>query len=83
MPKGGFPLLRSYHVRTHVNFTRVNKIEAMYERSRANVKAERGSSFTFTRDLPFNVSIIYARNARSRRHVKVEPRSTYFTRSLS
>ena len=33
---------------THVNFTRVNKIEAMYGRSRVSVKVERGSTFTFT-----------------------------------
>ena len=29
---GRFPLLRNFSVRTHVKFTRVNKIEAMYER---------------------------------------------------
>ena len=37
--------------------TRVNTIEATFERSRVNVKVERGSTFTFTRDLgrdPFN-----------------------------
>ena len=32
-------------MRTHVNFTRVNIIEAMYERSHGNVTIERGSSF--------------------------------------
>ena len=41
-------------MRTHVKFTHViNEIEAMCERPRVNVKAERGSSFTFTRDLPY------------------------------
>ena len=27
--KGGFPLPRNFYVRTHVDFTHVNKIEAM------------------------------------------------------
>ena len=40
-------------VRTHVNFTRVNKLEAMYEVSRVNVKVERRSTFTFTRGLSY------------------------------
>ena len=39
--KGGFPLSRNFHVRTQVNFTRVN------------VKVERGPTFGFTRDLPY------------------------------
>ena len=30
---GGFPQSRNFYVSTHVNFTRVNKIEAMYRRS--------------------------------------------------
>ena len=33
----------------------------MYERPRVNVKVERGSTFTFTRDLPYIVSIIFTR----------------------
>ena len=33
----------------------------MYERSRVNVKVERGSTFTFTRDLPFIASILFTR----------------------
>ena len=36
--KGGFPLSCNFHVRTHVNFTRVNKIEAMFGKSGVNVK---------------------------------------------
>ena len=40
LPKGGFPLLRNFSVQTHVKFTRVNEIEAMYERPRVNVKVE-------------------------------------------
>ena len=40
--KDRFPLSRIFHISTHVNFTRVNKIEAMYGRSRVNVKVERG-----------------------------------------
>ena len=52
---------RNVSVRTHVKFTRVNEIEAMYERPRVNVKVERGSTFTFTRDLPYIVSILFTR----------------------
>ena len=51
MTRGGFPLSRIFSVRTHVNFTRVNKIEAMCERPRVNVKVEPRSTFTFTRGL--------------------------------
>ena len=40
-------------------FLRVNKIEAMYEVSRVNVKFERDSTFTFTRDLPNVASISF------------------------
>ena len=40
-------------MRTRVNFTRVNKLEAMYEVSRVNVKVERRSTFTFTRGLSY------------------------------
>ena len=46
--KGGFPLLRNFYVSTHVNFMRVNKIKAMYGRSRVNVKVEPRSTFTLT-----------------------------------
>ena len=46
---------------THVNFTRVNEIEAMYGRSRVNVKVERGSTFTFTRGLSNTASILFTR----------------------
>jgi len=41
--------------------TRVNEIEAMYERSRVNGKVERGSTFTLTRDLPYIVFILFTR----------------------
>ena len=39
--------------------TLVNKIEAMYGRPRVNVKVERGSTFTFTRDLRYIASILF------------------------
>ena len=52
---------RNFFVRTHVYFTRVNEIEAMYERPRVNVEVERGSTLTYMRDLPYNVSILYTR----------------------
>ena len=54
LPKGGFPLLRNFYVGT-----RVNKIEAMYRRSLIEVKVERGSIFTFTRDLPYIASVLF------------------------
>ena len=43
--KGLFPLPRFFAffcVRTHVKFTSVNEIEALYERLRVHVKVERG-----------------------------------------
>ena len=43
----------------HVKFTRVNEIEAMHERPRLNVNVERGSTFLFTRGLPYIVSISF------------------------
>ena len=63
----------------------------MYERPRVNVKDERGSTFTFTRDPPYIVSILFKLRdsgnppyERSRVNVKVEPRSTFtFARGLS
>ena len=45
----------------YVKFTRVNEIETMYERPRVNVKVERGSTFTYTRDLPYVVFILFTR----------------------
>ena len=33
----------------------------MYEKPRVNVKVERGSTFTFTRHLPYIVSILFTR----------------------
>ena len=44
---------------TQVNFTSVNKIEAMYERPRVNVKVEGSSSSTFTRDTPYITPILF------------------------
>ena len=49
--KGGFPLSRNFYVHTRVNFTRINKIDKMYGRSRVKVKVEPRSTFTFTRGL--------------------------------
>ena len=45
----------------YVKFTRVNEIETMYERPRLIVKVERGSTFTYARDLPYIVSILFMR----------------------
>ena len=44
-----------------MNFTCVNKTEAMHERPHANAKVERGSTFTFTHDPPFIASILFMR----------------------
>ena len=46
--------------RTRVKFSRVNKIEVMYDRPRVKVKLSEGSTFTFTRDLPYIV-LLYLR----------------------
>ena len=54
--EGGFPLSRSFSVRTHVNFTRVSKIEAKYGRSRVNIRDEPRSTFTFSRGLSYIAS---------------------------
>ena len=74
-----FPLSRNFSLGTHLKFTLVNKIEAMYERPRVNVKVERGSTFTFTRDLPYilstlftRVNKIYVRNACRKNYATVE-----------
>ena len=40
VPKGRFPLAHNFYLRTPVNFTRVNKVETMYGRSRVNAKVE-------------------------------------------
>lgn len=44
--KTGFPLSRNFYARVH-KFTCVNKIGAMYERSRVNVKLEPRPTFKF------------------------------------
>ena len=59
-----------FSVLTHVKFTRVKEKEIMYERPRVNVKVERGSIFTFTRQLPYTVYFIYARKIYVRTHVQ-------------
>ena len=48
-----------------VPVTRVNEIEALYERRRLNVQVERGSPFTSTRELPYNASILFTRQWKS------------------
>ena len=49
-------LSRNFYTRTNVNFTRVNKIEAMYGRSRVSVKVEGGLTSTFTRGVSYIAS---------------------------
>ena len=50
----GFSLFRKFYVRTHVN-----EIDAINGRSRANVKVEPRSTFTFTRNLSYIASISF------------------------
>ena len=57
--KGGFPLSSNFYGRTQIHFTRVNRLEAMYGRSRVNVKVEPRSAFTFTHGLPYIASILF------------------------
>ena len=51
----------NFHLRIHVNFMRVNKIEAMYGNSRVNVKVDLRSTFTFTRSVSYIASILFKR----------------------
>ena len=51
--QGRFPLSRNFYVCTSVKLTCVNKTEAMYGRSRTNVKAELRPTFMFSRVLYF------------------------------
>ena len=63
-PRGTlFPCKQALSVDFHcrVIFPCVNEIEAMYERSRMNVKVQRGSTFTYTRDTPYIFSILFTR----------------------
>ena len=55
--KVGFHALsRNVFVHTHVN-----KIEAMYKVSCVNLKAEQGSTLTFTHDLSYMTSVLFRR----------------------
>ena len=42
-------------MRTHVKFTCAKEIEAMYEKPQVN------ATYTFTRDLPYTLPVIYLR----------------------
>ena len=57
--KADFPLSHNFYLSAHVSFARVNKIEAMYGKSRVNVKFEPRSTFTFARDFPYIASILF------------------------
>ena len=57
-----FKLNLATHILSYVDpilSTHVNRIEAMYERSRVNVIVEPRSTFPRTRDLPCNDSILF------------------------
>ena len=51
-----------------VKFTFQYKVETMYEKARVNVKVKQGSTFTFTRDLPWS-GISLSRKFNVREHV--------------
>ena len=57
LDKGGFS--RNFYSRTHVNFTRLNTIEAMYRRSGVHEKVEPRS--TFTRGRSYIASVLFTR----------------------
>ena len=57
--RGDCTLLGNSYVQTHLTFTRVNKIDDMYDRSRVNLKVEPRSTFTFSRDLLYIVSTLF------------------------
>ena len=60
-PKDGFPQSPNFPVLTHEIYTRINKLEAKYSKSREHVKVERRSTFTFKCYLSCIASIIFAR----------------------
>ena len=58
--KGGFPLSRYFYVLVpHVNFTRVNKIDAKYKVLSLNVKVSEIQLYAYVR-LSLIVSILFA-----------------------
>ena len=59
MPSSFRRVARRLKVDLHINFTHVNETEANYEVSQVNVKVERGSTFTFTRELSYIASNIF------------------------
>ena len=73
------PLSRNFYVRTQVNFTRVNKMEAMYTWSRVTLKlkvrfvqlvlSQRKYAFTFTRDPSYFSSILFTHVNSTRVHM--------------
>ena len=54
--KARFPQSCNFSVRTQVHFTRVNKTETLYGRSRVYVKVEPRLNFTFTSSLSYIAS---------------------------
>ena len=53
--------MHNFYEGTHVNFTRINKIETMHVRSRGNVKVEARSTLTFMGGLSYIASISFTR----------------------
>ena len=44
----------------------------MYERPRVNINVERGSSFTYSRAIPYIVSILFTRVRKEKKYATVE-----------
>jgi len=44
-PKGGFQQSHNFHIRTQINFTHINKIEALHGKICVNGRVERRSTF--------------------------------------
>ena len=68
--KGCFPLSRNFQMRTQVNFTRVNKIEAVT--SRVNVKVEPPSSRTYNLSYIASILFTHVKFALRKKHAAVE-----------
>ena len=67
-----FLLLLNFYLCTHVNVTRVNKIEAVYQRSCVNVEVEPHSTLTFTRGLLYIASNSFTHRRKIYVHVHVK-----------
>jgi len=70
-------------VQTLVKFTRINEIEAMYGRSRVNVKVEPRSTLTFAPDLPYIVSILFTYARKNYATVEINLKAHYCSQGVT